>query len=79
MENNKSFHIIVISIVALTVLIAAVIASNIIHDMWTKDLVKLSLEKGQNPMYVKCAMSNSTNDAECRTLITSLALSKADK
>lgn len=78
MEQSKVYNIIVWGIVAVTIIIGALISSNIIRTKWTKDLLQVSLEKGQNPLYVKCAMeTNSSN--ECRTLVTAIAVSKSDK
>jgi len=75
LTENKIFQISIIVIIGTTLLIGALIASNLIRGMWTRDLVQLSLEKGQNPMYAKCAMeSNSSN--ECKTLVTALAVGK---
>lgn len=78
MENNKPFAIVVICIVAVTGLFAAMITASILHTQWTKELIQVSLEKGQNPMYVKCAMENSSSN-ECKTLVTSLAVTRVDK
>ena len=78
MDQNKIFWIIISGIVAATIVIGMAVGQSIMHTSWTKDLIQVSLEKGQNPMYVKCAMeSNSSN--ECRTLVTSLAVTRADK
>lgn len=78
MDQNKLFGIIVCVIVSVTMMIGGAITINILQTKWTKELIQVSLEKGQNPMYVKCAMeSNSSN--ECRTLVTSLAVTRTDK
>ena len=78
MEPNKVYSIIIWSIIAITIIIGALISANILRTKWTKDLLQVSLEKGQNPLYVKCAMeTNSSN--ECRTLVTAIAVSKSDK
>jgi ABC-type uncharacterized transport system fused permease/ATPase subunit len=78
--NDKDifFKSLVIITAAVTLLFGLIIAANIITTSYTKDLVKLSLEKGQNPVYVKCAMeTNSSN--ECKTMMTVIAISKSDK
>lgn len=78
MEPNKTYNIIVWGIIAVTIIIGSLISANIMQTKWTKDLLQVSLEKGQNPLYVKCAMeTNSSN--ECRTLVTAIAVSKSDK
>lgn len=78
MDQNKTFNIAVIIIVAVTLIIGSLIGGSILQTNWTKELIQTSLEKGQNPMYVKCAMeSNSSN--ECKTLVTSLAVTRSDK
>jgi hypothetical protein len=78
MDQNKVFHIVVIVIVAATLIIGGAIATGILHTKWTKELIQASLEKGQNPMYVKCAMESNPSN-ECKTLVTALAVGKADK
>jgi hypothetical protein len=78
--NDKDifFKSLVIITAAVTLLFGLIIAANIINTGYVKDLVKLSLEKGQNPVYVKCAMeTNSSN--ECKTMMTVIAISKSDK
>ena len=78
MDQNKIFWIIISGIIASTLVIGMAVGQSILQTSWTKDLIQSSLEKGQNPMYVKCAMeSNSSN--ECRTLVTSLAVTRSDK
>ena len=78
MSESHIFRTIITGLICLTLLVGALIAGNIITTSYTKELVKLSLEKGQNPVYVKCAMeTNSSN--ECRTMMTVLAVSKSDK
>lgn len=73
-DNKK----LLIGIIPVTLLLGALIGSNIMHTKWTKELIQQSLEKGQNPMYVKCAME-ITSSNECKTLITAIAVSKSDK
>lgn len=76
--ENKIFHIVVIGITAVTLIIGALIASNLMHTKWTRELIQISLEKGQNPMYAKCAMESNPSN-ECKTLVTALAVGKSDK
>ena len=78
MESNKVFQLAITTLVLLTILIGSCIGYNLMQLKWTKELIQTSLEKGQNPMYVKCAME-STQTNECKTLITALAVGKADK
>jgi hypothetical protein len=73
--NNTRFITIV---VALTIFFGLLIGWGIASTQWTKELIQVSLDKGQNPMYVKCAMERSTS-SECKTLITAIAIGKSDK
>ena len=78
MSESYVFKIMIAGIISFTLIIGGLISGNIITTSHTKDLVKLSLEKGQNPVYVKCAMeTNSSN--ECKTMMTVIAISKSDK
>ena len=78
MNETHVFRTVITALICLTVLIGGLISANIITTSYTKDLVKLSLERGQNPVYVKCAMeTNSSN--ECKTMMTVIAISKSDK
>lgn len=79
MENSRVFSIIITVILTFAVLIAITIGANIIKTKWTKELIQSSLERGQNPMYVKCAMEGEQSSNECKTLITSLAVTRSDK
>jgi hypothetical protein len=78
--NDKDifFKSLVIITAAVTFLFGLIIAANIINTGYVKDLVKLSLEKGQNPVYVKCAMETNSSQ-ECKTMMTVIAISKSDK
>ena len=79
MPNDSQFFKITISIiVATTLLLGGVIAWGILSTQWTKELVKISIEKGQNPLYVKCAMESKSSN-ECKTMMTVIAISKSDK
>lgn len=78
MNESHVFKTVITGLICLTVLIGGLISANIITTSYTKELVKLSLERGQNPVYVKCAMeTNSSN--ECKTMMTVIAISKSDK
>ena len=78
MDQNRIFAIAISIIIAVTIIIGMAMYQSMQHTQWTKELIQTSLEKGQNPMYVKCAMeSNSSN--ECKTLVTALAVARSDK
>jgi hypothetical protein len=82
-ENQRTnssyiYRVIITCIIVTTLLFGAAIGVNIMSTKWTKDLIQTSLEKGQNPMYVKCAMESHPSN-ECKTLITALAVSRSDK
>lgn len=62
----------------IVLLFGGMIGANIVITTMKKDLVKESLERGQNPIYVKCAME-SDSSSECKILITTLAIAKSDK
>jgi hypothetical protein len=78
--NDKEIFLrsLIIITSAVTLLMGGIIAANIINTSYVKDLVKLSLEKGQNPIYVKCAMETNSSQ-ECKTMMTVIAVSKSDK
>jgi hypothetical protein len=78
--NDKEIFLrsLIIITSAVTLLMGGIIAANIINTGYVKDLVKLSLEKGQNPIYVKCAMETNSSQ-ECKTMMTVIAVSKSDK
>jgi uncharacterized membrane protein len=73
--NNTRFITIV---VALTIFLGALIGWGIAATQWKKELIQVALDKGQNPMYIKCAMERDTSQ-ECKTLITAIAIAKSDK
>jgi hypothetical protein len=79
--NNQTFKLLLTSIICFTLLIGTTIGANILTSQHTKELIKFALEKGQNPIYVKCAMeSNSSSSSnECKTMMTVIAVSKSDK
>jgi hypothetical protein len=78
MSESYVFKIMIAGIISFTLIVGGLISGNIITTSYTKDLVKLSLEKGQNPVYVKCAMESSSSN-ECKTMMTVIAISKSDK
>lgn len=78
MNETQIYRVIIAIIVSITILFGTLIGASIINTSYVKDLVKLSLEKGQNPVYVKCAME-STSSNECKTMMTVIAISKSDK
>lgn len=78
MSESYVFKIMIAGIISFTLIVGGLIGGNIITTSYTKDLVKLSLEKGQNPVYVKCAMESSSSN-ECKTMMTVIAISKSDK
>jgi len=78
MDQGKVFGLIISALVAGTLIIGIAAAHAIMQTKWTKDLVQISLERGQNPMYVKCAMESNPSN-ECKTLVTALAVAKSDK
>lgn len=73
--NNARF---ITVMVVLTILFGALIGWGIATTQWKKELIQSALEKGQNPMYIKCAMERDTSQ-ECKTLITAIAIGKSDK
>lgn len=74
MSDGRIFGIIITVIICVTALIGGAIGHSIITTNYTKELIASSLEKGQNPLYVKCSMESNTS-SECRILITALSLS----
>lgn len=69
--NVKMFYSLVISI---TLLLGGCIAWGILSSQWKIEAVKLSLEKGQNPLYVKCAI-DGTHSEECKSMVMAMSLS----
>ena len=69
MQNNERFFAVLL---AVTLVVGAMIGWGIITTQATAHAVSLSLEKGQNPLYAKCALENSPT---CRDMITAMALS----
>lgn len=78
MSESHIFKVLISIIIATTLLLGGAISWGILTTQWTKDLIKVSLEKGQNPVYVKCAME-STSSNECKTMMTVIAVTKSDK
>lgn len=69
--NVKVFYSLVIS---LTLLLGGCIAWGMLSSQWKTEAIKLALEKGQNPLYVKCAMDRTQSD-ECKSMIMAMSLS----
>jgi len=67
-------RVVYFAIGAVTILIGAFIAWGILSTQWKTEAIKLALERGQNPLYVRCAYEDSTTDA-CKNMIMSMALS----
>lgn len=78
MQDKDIAKLLMSIVVATTVLLGGCIAANILSTQWKKELIKTSLEKGQNPLYVKCAMEGSSSN-ECKTMMTVIAISRSDK
>ena len=68
-SNDNRFYAV---LVAVTMCVGGCIAWGIIVTQATTEAVKMALEKGQNPLYVKCALENST---QCKDMITAMSLS----
>jgi hypothetical protein len=62
------------SIIAFTIIIGGCIGWGILSSKWKTETIKLSLEKGQNPLYVKCAMESHQSE-ECKSMIMAMSLS----
>ena len=69
--NDKKFYTLLI---AITLLFGGMIVWGILSAQWKAEAIKLSLEKGQNPLYVKCAMESALTE-ECNTMIMAMSLS----
>jgi hypothetical protein len=69
-SDNKFYTI----VVAITILLGGCIGWGIISSNNRAEAVKLALEKGQNPLYVKCSM-NTTTTEECQSMIMAMSLS----
>jgi hypothetical protein len=78
MNEDHAFKLFAGIIVSLTLLLGMAIAGNILTMIWTGNLIKIAIEKGQNPVYIKCAMETSSS-AECKAMMTVIAISKSDK
>lgn len=74
MNSNQITSIFIISIIAVTGLFGGLITMNILHKQWVKEAVSSSIEKGQNPMFAKCALEDQSS-TDCRMLITAMSLS----
>ena len=78
MQDKDITKIFMSIVIASTVLLGGCIAANIMATQSKKELVKTALEKGQNPLYVKCAMEDTSSN-ECKTMMTVIAISRSDK
>lgn len=74
MSEGRIFGLLMTLMICVTLIIGMGIGNSIITTNYTKELIKASLDNGQNPLYVKCSMESNTS-TECRTLITALSLS----
>ena len=74
MNEGRLFALIITVVICITLIAGMAMGSSIITTNYTKELIKTSLDNGQNPLYVKCSMESNTS-TECRTLITALSLS----
>ena len=68
--NERYFYTIV---AAITVFLGGLIAWGILTTQWKAEAIKLSLEKGINPLYVKCSFEGRTE--ECKSMIMAMSLS----
>lgn len=75
MNSNQITSIFIISILAVSSLLGGLITMNILQKQWVKEAVTASIEKGQNPMFAKCALEDNYSSADCRMLITAMSLS----
>lgn len=70
---QNSTRLVYASITAITILMGALIAWGILSTQWQTEAIKMALEKGQNPLYVKCAYDSSSE--ACKNMIMSMSLS----
>lgn len=68
-----NIRVIYAAIVGTTIIFGAFIAWGILSTQWKTEAIKLALERGQNPLYVRCAYEDSTD--ACKNMIMSMALS----
>lgn len=78
MSENKVFGLFMTLMICITIIIGGAIGHSLMTTSYTKELIESSLQKGQNPLYVKCAMESNPS-AECRFLITALSLNGQSK
>ena len=78
MNDKDLLRLIISGIISVTLILGGCIAANIINTQAKKELVKSAIEKGQNPIYIKCAMEANSSE-ECKTMMTVIAISKSDK
>ena len=77
MNDKDLVKLFISGIIAITLIIGGAIAANIINTQAKKELIRVALEKGQNPIYINCAIDGGS--AECKTMMTIIAVSKSDK
>lgn len=69
--TDKRFYTVVATVAFLG---AGLITWGILVSQWKSEAIKLSLEKGQNPLYVKCSMQSAPSE-ECNAMIMAMSLS----
>jgi hypothetical protein len=69
--TDKKFYTLV---TATTLLFGGMIVWAILSTQWKAEAIKFALEKGQNPLYVKCAMQANPTE-ECTSMIMAMSLS----
>lgn len=74
MNSNQITGVFIVAIIAVTALFGGLITSSILHKQWLKEAVTASIERGQNPMFAKCALEDQSS-TDCRLLITAMSLS----
>jgi hypothetical protein len=79
MSDRQHFITVISVIISVFLLFAALIATSLIRANMVKENVALALEKGENPMYVKCAMEDSLNNTNCAAVINSIVISNSAK
>lgn len=61
-------------VAAITAILGALITWGILTTQWRTEAIKLSLERGINPLYVKCSMDSHQTE-ECKSMIMAMSLS----
>jgi hypothetical protein len=68
--NTRLFYSVLISV---TIIISSLIVWGILTTQWKTETIKMSLEKGQNPLYAMCAMDSQSE--LCKSMVTAMSLS----